>query len=150
MEHNPYYDGLSDKDLDQDNWLIVAIELLWYCESHNADHCRYNQLRSRCNEVLNSVTDGHRTEFGGNFDTIINSDKYERFWQIDRSTKKNQTRIIPNIQVLHDEIRGRKIEILNRKNNRVTRIINKVDNIIFPRKVTEHVPVSDIEFEPRV
>jgi hypothetical protein len=147
MEHNPYYDGLSDVELEINSWLIVGAELLWYCESHTADYMRYNQLKSRCNEVLASVTQGFRTDFGGNFDTIINSDKYEKFWQKDKTTK-HQTRIIPNIPALQDEIRGIRIEILNRRNNRVIRIINKVDNVTYPRRVTEHVPVSDVAFAP--
>lgn len=139
MEHNPYYDGLSE--LAQDNWLIVAAELLWYCESHHANNIRYSQLRSRCDEVLNSVTDGDRPNLGGSFDSIINSDKYKRFWQKDK-TIKNQTRILPNIPALQDEIRGRKIEILNRTNNRVIRIINKVDKLRINRSMTGSLCVS--------
>lgn len=81
MEHNPYYDGLSDAELAQNNWLIVAAELLWYCESRHADYIRYSQLK--CNVVLNNVTDGDRPNFGGSFDSIINSGRYEKFWHVD-------------------------------------------------------------------
>ena len=141
MEHNPYYDGLSDPELSQNSWLIVAAELLWYCESHHADYVRYNQLKSRCNEVLNSVTDGDRPTFGGSFDSIINSSRYEKFWYVDR-TIKNETRILPNIPAIQDEITGRKIEILNRTNNRVIRIINKDDMLRINRSMAGSLCVS--------
>jgi hypothetical protein len=143
VEHNPYYDGLSDAELAQNGWLIVAAELLWYCESRHADYVRYNQLKSSCNIVLNSVTDGDRSNFGGSFDSVINSSRYEKFWYVDR-TIKNETRILPNIPAIQNEIRGRKIEILNRRNNRVIRIINKVDIVEHRREVVEPpVSVSD-------
>ena len=136
-------------DFDALKSLIIIIpELLWYCESHHADNIRYSQLRSRCDNILNSVTDGDRPNLGGSFDSIINSHRYEKFWYVDR-TIRNETRIFPNIQALQGEIRGRKIEILNRRNNRVIRIINKVDNVEYRRQVAEP-PVSVLEKVDRV
>ena len=141
MEHNPYYDGLSDTELAQNTWLIVAAELLWYCESHHTLYIRYSQLRKRCDEVLNRVTDGDRPNFGGGFKSVIYSSRYEEFWYVDK-TIKNQTRICPKVLAIQNEIKGRKIEILNRRNNRVIRILNQVDTIHRKRSATNSLSVS--------
>ena len=142
MEHNSNYDGLSDAELYQDSWLIVAAELLWYCESRHVDYIRYNQLKVRSNEVLNVVTKGERPDFGGSFDSIMNSHRYERFWHISR-TSKNETRIFPNISEIQNEIRHRKLENLDSKNKRIIRLISKVDRLLFKRSMIESLSVSD-------
>jgi hypothetical protein len=141
VEHNSYYDGLSHAELYQNSWLIVAAEALLYCESRKTDYIRYNQLKTRSNEVLNFVTNGERPDFGGSFDSIMNSLRCERFWRISR-TSKNETRIFPNISEIQNEIGHRKIQNLDSRNKRIIRIISKVDKVHFKRSISGSLSVS--------
>ena len=141
MEYNSYYDGLSEAELYQDRWLIVAAELLWFCESRNADYIRYSQLKKRSNEVLNTVTKGESSDFGGSFNTIIYSRKNERFWHVYKISK-NETRILPNILKIQNELRRRKAENLDSKNKRILRIINRVDTVHAKRSIVESLSLS--------
>lgn len=141
MEHNPYYDGLSDAELAHDNWLIVAIELLWYCKLRKIGYIRYNQLKIMSNEVLNVVTKGERPDFGGSFDSIMNSRRYERFWQVNKISN-NETRIFPNIPEIQNELKFRKAKNLDSRNKRILRIINKVDKVLFNRSMNDSLSVT--------
>ena len=142
MEHNPYYDGVSDAELARNAWLIVAAELLGYCESRHTDHVRYNQLKIRSNEVLNLVTNGERPDFGGSFDSIMKSRRYRKFWRVSK-TSKNETRIFPTISEIQNEIRHRKFKNFDSMNKRIIRIIGKVDKVLFKRSMIESLSVSN-------
>jgi hypothetical protein len=142
MEHNSYYDGLSDAELYQNSWLIVAAELLWYCESRNVDYIRYTKLKTRSNEVLNLVSKGERPDFGGSFDSIMNSRRYGKFWQVNKISK-NEARIFPNIPEIQNEFKCRKTENFDSRNKRILRIINQVDTVHAKRSMIGSLSVSD-------
>jgi hypothetical protein len=74
MENRDYYDGLLPL-AHNDTWLIICIELAYYCESHDVRYMRYNQLKSISNKVLNELTNGERSDFGGSFNTFIYSSR---------------------------------------------------------------------------
>lgn len=143
VEYHQYYDGLSEQELvHNDNWLIVCTEAAWHCGSRHEDYVRYNQLKTKCNEVLNLITKGARSDFGGSFDSIINSRRYEKFWDVVR-VNKNETRIYPNIPAIQNEVRCRKLENLNSGNKRLIRIINNFDTVHCNRSIIETPAVSD-------
>lgn len=138
VEYHQYYNGLSVQELvHNDSWLIVCIEAAWYCESRHDDYIRYNQLRTRCNEILNRETKGARSDFGGSFDSIINSHRCEKFLKVKRVNNKKETRIYPNVTAVQNETRCRKRENVDSGNKRIIRIINKSDTVHCNRPITE-------------
>ena len=68
------------------------------------------------------------------------SRRYERFWHVNRISK-NETRIIPNIPEIQNELKCRKDENLESKNKRI-RIINQVDTVHAKRSAINSLSLS--------
>ena len=144
MEYLQYYDGLSRKELaHDDSWLIVCIEAAWYCESYHRKSVRFNQLRKRCDYALNQKTDGERTEFGGTFASILNSRRCKKFFRVIK-IGKHETLIYPNIRLIQEEVKGRRLENFASMDKQLLRYIDKTATVQMTRSIVEPpVQISD-------
>jgi hypothetical protein len=149
MEYNnQYYDGLDHLKLAHDDlWLIVCIEAVYYFKSCHQKGIRFSRLRERCDTILNQITNGKRTNFGGSFPSIIYSHRYEMFWHVDKAGNK-ETWVYPNILAIEDEVRYRKLENSNRRlfrvvpPNAIVQFKQSIDEP--PISVSEHLQVKVI------
>jgi hypothetical protein len=142
MEYRDYYDGLLPLAYN-DTWLIICIELAHYCESHGVRDMRYNQLKSISNAALNEITNGDRVDFGGSFNSFINSSKGNKFLRTNKVGKK-ETYIEPNIALIQEEIKNKKLDYLAKHDRTLFRYIGPNDTVHRHRPLpAESVTISD-------
>lgn len=142
MEYRNYYDGLLPL-AHNDTWLIICIELAYYCESHGVRDMRYNHLKSISNEVLNEITDGERSDFGGSFDSFIHSNGGSKFLRVNKVGKK-ETRIEPNIALIQEEVKNKKLEYMAKHDRMLFRYIGPKDRVYRNRPLpAESGTISD-------
>ena len=110
-----------------------------YCESHHEEYIQRARLKENCDRMLNKITNGERSDFGGSFESIINSRRYEKFFDVTRIKGKKDTRIYPNIPLIQKRVK----EMQTEGNKRVIRIIKNVDTVNCHRSIVDSVPVSE-------
>lgn len=137
MEYHQYYDGLSEQELaHNDSWLIVCIEAAWYCESYHKKNIRFSKLKERSNEVLARITRGERTDFGGSFASILNSDRGKTFFRV-KQVSKSKTLIFPKIQLIQKEVKGRQLVNSASGDKQLFRYIGKNDTVHLRRSIVD-------------
>lgn len=150
------YDGLCLVELDgtiDDLWLIVCVEAAWYCTSRGVDSIRWLDLKSRCDDALNLLTGGKRTNFGGNYQRILENPRYSKYLE-ERKYKRSggssrETYIYPNLEAIQKEVTNRRLDNIN-SGRKVLWSRTKDDKQLCERKLVEHVTVSEVAFAPRL
>ena len=145
------YDGLRLVELDgsiDDPWLIVAIEALQYCTLNGVKSIQFNRLRLRCDEALNVLTDGKRSNFGGTFGRILKNPryrKYRKYFHVRKYGTKNKraTFVYPQITAIQDELGRRISDNINTGAKVLSARIPGRDKQVCERQIIEEVPVSD-------
>jgi hypothetical protein len=91
VECDEYYAGLDPKDLIYDRYLIFIIEAAYYCELNQTDHVKRARLKENCDKKLDELTKGVPSEFGGSFDSIMDSQRYEHLFHVTSGKQKKYT-----------------------------------------------------------
>ncbi len=143
MEINQYYNGLDINQLNHiDQSFIVPIEAAWYCKSLDKKYIRYIRLKERSNESLSDKTEGARTDFGGNFDSIIKRYEREKLFRIDKVSKKEK-RIYPNIPLIEKEVKRKQIENSDSDGNKRIAVPEKKDTVNRVRELSDTYGYSE-------
>lgn len=141
------YDGLRLVELDgsiDDSWLIVAIEAFQYCTLNGVKSIKFNPLRVRCDEALNLLTDGKRSNLGGTFGRIVKNSRYRKYFHVRKYSKnKRATFVYPQITAIQDELGRRISDNINTGAKVLSARTPGRDKLVCERQIIEEVPVSD-------
>jgi hypothetical protein len=104
---------IDKKELLENKGLLILQELLDCCEESGIQKIRYSFLKKRCNDRLNSLSDGTYTDLGGTFENYISKfesklDLSKRFLQ--RIQEPNKTFIIPDILKIKAYLATKKVK----------------------------------------
>jgi hypothetical protein len=108
-----YYNGLDWYEFAHDDGcrLIFLIEAAAYCESHPEElGIKRARHKERCDRMLNKITNGRRSDFGGTYESICDSPNFKTYFHVTRpkSKKKRDTRIHPHISEIKQLVEFKK------------------------------------------
>ena len=99
-----YYKFIDTGTLLKDRKLIIFAESITYCRENGQDYVRYLQLKRLCNDRLINLTGGRETDFGGNFEVIINKITDElnpkEQYMVRAKISNRVTKLYPNIPLM--------------------------------------------------